>query len=83
MLKLGNLFSQIGDNMVTIEKYCDNNLKDSIKAGEIYHHLNRAFLAQCNQFKKPGFVYKNLIKPLCQKSIADYQSIYDVSSSLI
>lgn len=80
MYKLGSLYSKIGDNAKTIEKYCHSSLKDSYKMGEGYEKLRTAFFSVSNMLKKPCNVYTNLVKPFCKKSIADYQSIYDVAT---
>ena len=78
MYKLGSLYSKIGDNAKTIEMYCFSNLKDSFKMSEGYDKLRTGFFSVSNMLKKPSNVYTNLVKPLCKKSIADYQGIYDV-----
>ena len=79
MYKLGSLYSKIGDNAKTIEKYCHSSLKDSFKIGEGFEKLRTAFFSVSNMLKKPCNVYTNLVRPFCKKSIADYQSIYDVA----
>ena len=78
MYKMGSLYAKIEENAKTIEKYCENNLKDSFQISEGYSKLRLSFYSISNMLKKPCSVYTNMIKPLCKKSIADYQNIYDV-----
>ncbi len=78
MYKLGGLFTKVEQNMNTIERYCENSLKESYKAGDIYSKLKTSFYSTCNLLKRPTSIYTTQIKPLCQKSVQDFQAIYDV-----
>lgn len=78
MYKLGTMFYKVEQNMQTIEKYCENSLKETFKASDIYAKLKQGFFATCSQLKRPGSIYTNQLKPLCQKSVQDFQGIYDV-----
>ena len=81
--KMGQIFTKIHQNSLTIEKYCENNLKNSHKLSESYHHIRNACYLNCNQLKKPCALYANLFKPLAVKSSSDFQSVYDVSQPQI
>jgi hypothetical protein len=77
--KLGTLFLRIEDNMKTIEKYFDNNLKDTFRLGDLHQRLRTSFYSCCNQLKKPASVLTTSLKPICKRAVADFQSVYDVS----
>lgn len=76
--KLGTLFLRIEDNMKTIEKYFDNNLKDTYRLGDLHQKLRTSFYSSCNQLKKPASVLTTCLKPICKRAVADFQSVYDV-----
>ena len=76
---MGQILTKIGDNLNTIEKYCENNLRDSYNLSSLYGELRKSFYASCNQLKKPAAIYTNIVIPMCKKSATDFQNIYDVA----
>lgn len=81
--KLGTLFLRIEDNVKTIEKYFDNNLKDTYRLGDLHQKLRTSFYSCCNQLKKPASVLTTCLKPICKRAVADFQSVYDVGYLVI
>lgn len=81
LYKLGTVVTKISDNLATIEKYCEKNLRESHCLSEIYAELKKSIYASCNQVRKPAANYTNIFVPLCKKTVSDFESIYDVDTS--
>lgn len=78
LYKLGQVFTKITDNLDTIEKYCEKNLRESHNLSGLFVELKRSVYASCSQVKKPASVYTNILIPLCKKSVTDFDNIYDM-----
>lgn len=78
LYKLGQVITKVTDNLETIEKYCEKNLKQSHSLSSLYTELKKSIYASCNQIKKPASVYTNVLIPLCKKAVTDFDNIYDV-----
>lgn len=79
LYKLGQVITKVTDNLETIEKYCEKNLKQSHSLSGLYSELKKSIYSSCNQVKKPASVYSHIFIPMCKKAVTDFDNIYDVS----
>ena len=52
LYKLGQVVTKISENLATIEKYCEKNLRDTHCLSDIYNELKKSIFASCNQVRK-------------------------------
>ena len=81
LYKLGQVVTKISENLATIEKYCEKNLRDTHCLSDIYNELKKSIFASCNQVRKPSSNYTNIFVPLCKATVSNFERIYDVRDS--